>query len=118
MIRSRTLALCALALAVGGCSTLQSWIPSIPSIPAPSLSWLFGKSSKPGPLPALNARTTPQLNWQVSVGKATPGLAPAITASGIRAKTEFVSHGNAISTPRIARSFFSKPFCMSRFRQV
>jgi len=85
MIRSRTLALCALALAVGGCSTLQSWMPSIPSIPAPSLSWLFGKSSKPGPLPALNARTTPQLNWQVSVGKAHPGLAPAVTQSGVYA---------------------------------
>jgi outer membrane protein assembly factor BamB len=80
----RTAALCAVALAITGCSTLQSWIPSL-SIPAPSLSWLFGKSNKPGPLPALAPTATPQLSWQVPVGKAGPGLAPAITRSAIYA---------------------------------
>jgi len=85
MNHGRILALCAMALAVGGCSTLQSWIPSIPTIPAPSLGWLFGKSTKPGPLPTLDAKTTPQLNWQVSVGKASPGLAPAVTRSAVYA---------------------------------
>jgi outer membrane protein assembly factor BamB len=85
MIRLRSLAACLLCLAAAGCSTLQSWIPSLPSIPAPSFGWLFGKSTKPGPLPALVVRTNPQLNWQVSVGKAAPGLAPAITASAIYA---------------------------------
>ncbi len=85
MRRLRTLALCAAALAGAGCATIQSWIPSIPSIPAPSFGWLFGKSNKPGPLPTLNAKTTPQVNWQVNVGKAAPGLAPAITSSAIYA---------------------------------
>ena len=82
MLRARAFALCALVLTASGCATIQSWIPSIP---APSFDWLFGKSNKPGPLPTLNAKTTPQLNWQVSVGKAAPGLAPAITTSAIYA---------------------------------
>ncbi|HET9046132.1 MAG TPA: outer membrane protein assembly factor BamB [Casimicrobiaceae bacterium] len=82
MLRARTFTLCALVLTASGCATIQSWIPSIP---APSFDWLFGKSNKPGPLPTLNAKTTPQLNWQVSVGKAAPGLAPAITTSAIYA---------------------------------
>jgi len=82
MIRSRTLALCAAALLAAGCQTLQSWIPSIP---APSWGWLFGKSNKPGPLPPLTAKATPQLNWQASIGKAAPGLAPAVTTSAIYA---------------------------------
>lgn len=84
MIRLRTLAIAAAALALAGCATLQSWIPSF-SIPAPSFDWLFGKSNKPGPLPTLNAKTTPQLNWQVSVGRAAPGLAPAVTTDAIYA---------------------------------
>jgi outer membrane protein assembly factor BamB len=81
----RAVVLCAAAVAVAGCTTLQSWTSALPSIPAPSLSWLFGKSSKPGPLPALNAKATPQLNWQISVGKAAPGLAPAVTRSAVYA---------------------------------
>jgi len=78
---------CAIATVVSGCatSTMQSWIPSLPSIPAPSWGWLFGKSNKPGPLPALPSTVTPQLNWQVSVGKAAPGLAPAVTPSAVYA---------------------------------
>jgi outer membrane protein assembly factor BamB len=81
----RTAALCALALAVGGCATLQSWIPALPTIPAPSWAWLTGKSNKPGPLPALDAKAAAQVNWQVSVGKSAPGLAPAITPSAVYA---------------------------------
>lgn len=84
MSRRRTLASCAAVAALAGCSTLQSWIPNL-SIPAPSLSWLLGKGTKPGPLPTFTQKTTPQLNWQVSVGKAVPGLAPAITRSAIYA---------------------------------
>ena len=84
MIRFRTLAICLVGLAGAGCATLQSWMPTF-SIPAPSFDWLFGKSNKPGPLPALTAKTTPQLNWQVSVGKAAPGLTPAITTTAIYA---------------------------------
>jgi len=73
------------ALAVSGCSTTLNWADAIPKIPPPSFGWLFGKSHKPGPLPTLNAKVTPQLNWQVNVGKAAPGLAPAITPSSIYA---------------------------------
>ena len=70
-----------------GCATLSespltSWITSIP---APSFAWLTGGSKKPGPLPALNASVTPQMNWQQSVGQAGPGIAPAITSSAIYA---------------------------------
>src|SRR6185312_13701450 len=80
---------CALAAAVvaSGCaslsqSSLTSWIPSIP---VPSFAWLTGGGHKPGPLPTLNATVTPQINWQQSVGKAAPGIAPAITSSAVYA---------------------------------
>ena len=74
------------AILLAGCSTtLTTGFPSLPTIPPPKLGWLFGKSNKPGPLPTLNATATPQLNWQINVGKATPGLAPAITASALYA---------------------------------
>jgi outer membrane protein assembly factor BamB len=77
------LALTAIAAALlSGCATLSTWLPSIPP---PSFGWLFGKSNKPGPLPNLSATVTPRLNWQVNVGKATPGLAPAITQSAVYA---------------------------------
>ena len=74
-------------LVVGGCSTTTSLSDLIPRIPAPSWSslWPWGKSKKPGPLPALNAKVTPQLNWQVNVGKAHAGLAPAITPNAVYA---------------------------------
>ena len=73
------------ALAVAGCSTTFSLSDVIPKIPPPSFGWLFGKSNKPGPLPTLSAKAAPQLNWQVSVGKAAPGLAPAITPNSVYA---------------------------------
>ena len=84
MTSRRSLALAAIAAALlTGCSTtLSTWLPSIPP---PSFGWLFGKSNKPGPLPNLNATVTPQLNWQVNVGKATPGLAPAVAQSVVYA---------------------------------
>ena len=73
------------AFALGGCSTTLNWADALPKIPPPSFGWLFGKSNKPGPLPTLNAKVTPQLNWQVNVGKAAPGLAPAITPNSVYA---------------------------------
>jgi outer membrane protein assembly factor BamB len=86
--RHRALA-CALAamLVSSGCATLSespltSWITSIP---VPSFAWLTGQSRKPGPLPTLNATITPRIAWQQSVGQAGPGIAPAITTSGIYA---------------------------------
>ena len=80
------LPLAALAtIALAGCSTTFSLADVLPKIPPPSFGWLFGKSNKPGPLPTLTAKVTPQLNWQVSVGKAAPGLAPAITPNSVYA---------------------------------
>ena len=55
------------------------------SIPTPSFAWLTGGRNKPGPLPTLNATVTPRIQWQQSVGRAAPGLAPAITPSAIYA---------------------------------
>ncbi|HXR56891.1 MAG TPA: outer membrane protein assembly factor BamB, partial [Casimicrobiaceae bacterium] len=77
----------AAALVASGCanlsqSSLTSWIPSIP---VPSFAWLTGGGHKPGPLPTLNATVTPTINWQQSVGKAAPGIAPAITSSAVYA---------------------------------
>ncbi len=77
----------AAALVCSGCasmseSPLTSWISSIPH---PSFAWLTGGSKKPGPLPALNATVTPRINWQQAVGKATPGIAPAVTTNAVYA---------------------------------
>jgi len=63
-------------------SPLTSWISSIPH---PSFAWLTGGSKKPGPLPALNATVTPRINWQQAVGKAAPGIAPAVTTNAVYA---------------------------------
>ena len=80
---------CALATAVvaSGCasmseSPLTSWIPQIP---VPSFAWLTGGGHKPGPLPDLKASVTPRIVWQQGVGKAAPGITPAITTSAIYA---------------------------------
>ena len=86
----RSLALASIfvaALVCAGCasmseSPLTSWISSIPH---PSFAWLTGGSKKPGPLPALNATVTPRINWQQAVGKATPGIAPAVTTNAVYA---------------------------------
>ena len=69
------------ALAVTGCTSLTSWLPSIPP---PSFSW-FSSKGKPGPLPPLTAKVTPVINWQVSVGKESPGFSPAVTPDAIYA---------------------------------
>jgi outer membrane protein assembly factor BamB len=46
------------AMLLAGCSTLSSWIPSIP---VPSFGWLTGSKKKPGPLPEFTAAVTPQV---------------------------------------------------------
>jgi len=66
-------------LAVGGCSTLSSWIP-----PPPSFSW-FSSDKKLGPLPAFAATVTPRVAWQQSIGKAGPGLEPAVQGDAVYA---------------------------------
>ncbi len=77
----------ALAIALSGCSSTSSWLPSSWSLPAPSLDWLTGRSAatKPGPLTTLDATASATLSWQVNVGKSRAGLAPAITPNAIYA---------------------------------
>ena len=68
------------AMLLAGCSTLSSWIPSIP---VPSFGWLTGSKKKPGPLPEFTAAVTPQVAWQAAVGRARPGFAPAAVGDAI-----------------------------------
>jgi len=71
------------ALLLSACSTLSSWIPSIPP---PSFSWLWGgDSKKPGPLPEFMATVTPQIAWQAGISKAVPGFAPTVVGDAIYA---------------------------------
>ena len=72
----------ALALAAGGCSSLPSWMPTIP---APSFDWFTGSSKAPGPLPELAPSVTPVIAWQAQVGKAGAGFAPMVTPDAIYA---------------------------------
>jgi outer membrane protein assembly factor BamB len=80
------LALGAAAL-LPGCSTLSTWLPSWLTTP-PSFSW-FHSGPKLGPLPDYVAKTTPRLNWEVSVGgKAGGGFAPAVLTDTVYAAGE------------------------------
>ena len=77
----RLAAMLAASVTVAGCSSLSSWIPSIP---VPSFDW-FSSSKKPGPLPEFKATANPQVAWQADVGKAVRGFAPAVTRDAIYA---------------------------------
>ena len=71
--------------ACGGCASLQSWIPTIPP---PSFGWLtsmFGGGKKVAPLPDFPITANTQIVWQVNIGSAGPGLAPAVTPNAIYA---------------------------------
>jgi outer membrane protein assembly factor BamB len=68
-------------LALSGCSSLSSWIPTIP---APSFGW-FSSSKKLGPLPEFKATVSPKVAFQLAVGKASPGLEPAVTSDAVYA---------------------------------
>ncbi len=70
----------AFAVVATGCSTMSSWMPTIP---APSFSWFTGGSKKPGPLPEFKSTVTPVVAWQVSIGKARAGFSPAVTADAV-----------------------------------
>ena len=74
-------ALAALLL-LAGCSTMSSWIPTIP---VPSFDWLWGGGKKIGPLPEYKATVTPRSVWQFNVGRAAPGLAAAVTPTAVYA---------------------------------
>ncbi len=76
----RATALIALQV-LAGCAALSSWIPTIPP---PSFGW-FSSSKKLGPLPEFKATVTPKVVWQVAIGKAAPGLAPAIARDAVYA---------------------------------
>ena len=78
-IQLRRAATLLVVLALAGCSTLSSWIPTIP---APSFDW-FSSSKKLGPLPDYKAVASPRIGWQVAIGKAAPGLEPAVTREAI-----------------------------------
>ena len=75
------LVLC-VALLAGGCSTLSSWFPASSW---PSFEWPWGSSKKLGPAPEFQATVTPRIAWQTSIGKAAPGLAPAVTPAAVYA---------------------------------
>ena len=75
---SRAVALLPL-LTIAGCGSLSSWIP-----PPPSFNW-FSSSKKPGPLPPFTPTVTPRVVWQQGVGKAAPGLEPAVQGDAIYA---------------------------------
>jgi outer membrane protein assembly factor BamB len=66
-------------LALAGCQTLSSWIPTIP---VPSFEWLTG-SHKPGPMPPLEATVNAGINWQASVGAAAFGFTPVAQADAV-----------------------------------
>jgi len=67
-----------LALALGACSYM-------PTIPVPRIPW-FSSSHKPGPLPAFDAKATPQLRWQLAVGgKDGATFAPALQGNTLYA---------------------------------
>ncbi len=87
IVPGRVTAVFVASLALAGCQS-GSWMqPSSWSIPAPSLDWLTGRnaSTKPGPLPELTPTATATVSWQVGVGRASPGLSPAITPNAIYA---------------------------------
>jgi outer membrane protein assembly factor BamB len=84
--RATGAAVAAAVLCVGCASLSESPLTSwMTWIPAPSFAWLTGGSRKPGPLPQLESKVTPRIAWQQSVGRAAPGIAPAVTPSAIYA---------------------------------
>ena len=85
--RGRTVALSAtavVALMLAGCATIKEWMPTIP---APSMSWLYD-SKKPGPLPELKASATVAISWQAQVGAAGPGFSPTVLSDAIYAASQ------------------------------
>jgi len=80
--RSLVVVVLAAVVALGGCAYINEYLPVPPSF---SLRWLWGSSKKPGPLPDISPSATASVNWQVAVGKAVPGFAPAVLTDSIYA---------------------------------
>jgi outer membrane protein assembly factor BamB len=76
----RGVAMLVAALVAGGCASLATWVPTIP---VPSFDWFSSK--KPPPLPEIKATVSPRSAWQVAVGKAGSGFAPAVTPAAVYA---------------------------------
>jgi outer membrane protein assembly factor BamB len=75
------IAVLAATVLVAGCTSLASWIPTIP---VPSFDW-FSSSKKPGPLPEIKASATATIAWQANVGSAAQGFSPSATADAVYA---------------------------------
>jgi outer membrane protein assembly factor BamB len=75
-------------VALSGCATIKEYMPTIP---APSLRWIYD-TKKPGPLPELSASATATVSWQAQVGTAGPGFSPAVLSDAIYA----AAHDGAI----------------------
>lgn len=75
------IAVLAASALVAGCTSLASWIPTIP---VPSFDW-FSTSKKPGPLPEFKASATATIAWQTNVGPATQGFSPSAAADAVYA---------------------------------
>ena len=71
-------------VALSGCATIKEYIPTIP---APSLRWIYD-AKKPGPLPELKASATASVSWQAQVGTAGPGFSPAVLSDAIYAAAQ------------------------------
>ena len=75
------------AALLAACGTTPSWNPMTWSLPAPSFDWFSGRgaANKPGAMPALTPTATPAIAWQASVGRARPGIAPAVVGDAVYA---------------------------------
>jgi outer membrane protein assembly factor BamB len=71
-------------IALSGCATIKEYMPTLP---APSLSWIYD-AKKPGPLPELKASASASISWQAQVGRAGPGFSPAVLSDAIYAAAE------------------------------
>jgi outer membrane protein assembly factor BamB len=83
VLRSRCCALLGLlaaSAALGGCATLQTYLPTWMTNPSSwSWPWSSGDGPKLGPLPAFEAKATGRMNWQIALsGKDSAGFAPAV----------------------------------------
>jgi outer membrane protein assembly factor BamB len=87
-MRQRATLIALSALILGGCQSMPSWMPTLPTIPPPSLSWIgLGRDThKPGPLPAFEAKVTPRIEWQVALGaKGGESFTPVVRPGAIYA---------------------------------